>query len=106
MSRMPVLFTGHGSPMNAIEENLHTKDWKEITGKIPKPKSIISVEDIINYRGLGQTAATERGAGCEDLGDPASSRAARRNRWIGEPLGEPPRMTTSSSCSRRPRSDN
>ncbi|CAN5777322.1 hypothetical protein BH11BAC7_BH11BAC7_36910 [soil metagenome] len=26
--RMPVLFVGHGSPMNAIEENAFTKSWQ------------------------------------------------------------------------------
>lgn len=27
---MPVLFVGHGSPMNAIEKNEYTKGWEEI----------------------------------------------------------------------------
>ena len=26
---MPVLFVGHGSPMNAIEKNEYTKGWEE-----------------------------------------------------------------------------
>lgn len=43
MSKMPVLFVGHGSPMNAIEDNTYTRTWKEIAKKIPKPKAIISI---------------------------------------------------------------
>jgi len=43
MDKMPVLFVGHGSPMNAIEENSFTKTWKEIATKIPKPKAILAV---------------------------------------------------------------
>jgi 4,5-DOPA dioxygenase extradiol len=34
---MPLLFVGHGSPMNAIEDNQFTRGWQEITGTIPKP---------------------------------------------------------------------
>ncbi len=40
---MPVLFVGHGSPMNAIEDNRFTKGWERIALKIPKPKAILSV---------------------------------------------------------------
>jgi len=40
---MPVIFIGHGSPMNAIEENEYTKGWKEITNSIPKPAAILSI---------------------------------------------------------------
>ncbi len=40
---MPVLFVGHGSPMNAIEENEFTKSWKDISKKIPKPKAILAI---------------------------------------------------------------
>ena len=43
MSKMPVIFIGHGSPMNAIEDNDFTKGWKEIAKRIPKPKAIISI---------------------------------------------------------------
>lgn len=43
MSKMPMLFVGHGSPMNAIEDNRYTRGWKEIAEQIPKPESIISI---------------------------------------------------------------
>lgn len=43
MRRMPVLFVGHGSPMNAIEENEYTREWKKVGNKLPKPQAILSV---------------------------------------------------------------
>lgn len=43
MSKMPVLFVGHGSPMNVIEDNQYTKSWKSIAERIPKPGVILSV---------------------------------------------------------------
>jgi 4,5-DOPA dioxygenase extradiol len=41
--RMPVLFIGHGNPMNAIEENSFAKAWREEAVKIPRPKAILSI---------------------------------------------------------------
>jgi 4,5-DOPA dioxygenase extradiol len=41
--KMPVLFVGHGSPMNAIEENEYTLNWAKIAEEIPRPKAILSV---------------------------------------------------------------
>lgn len=43
MSKMPVVFIGHGSPMNAIEDNPYTRAWRSIADRIPKPKVILSV---------------------------------------------------------------
>ncbi|MGI6192132.1 MAG: 4,5-DOPA dioxygenase extradiol [Christensenellales bacterium] len=40
---MPALFVGHGSPMNAIEDNNYTRTWKNIAQSIPKPEVILSV---------------------------------------------------------------
>lgn len=41
--RMPLLFVGHGNPMNAIEENRFSKTWSDIGSKLPKPTAILSV---------------------------------------------------------------
>lgn len=41
--RMPAMFVGHGSPMNAIEDNTYVRAWEDIAGKIEKPKAILSV---------------------------------------------------------------
>ena len=41
--RMPVLFIGHGSPMNAIETNSFSLEWQRLGREIPKPKKILAI---------------------------------------------------------------
>ncbi|MEA5016574.1 MAG: 4,5-DOPA dioxygenase extradiol [Candidatus Limiplasma sp.] len=43
MARMPVLFVGHGSPMNAIENNRYTAQWEALGTRLPRPEAILSV---------------------------------------------------------------
>jgi len=43
MSKMPVVFVGHGSPMNAIEDNAYSRGWRSMAERIPKPEAIISI---------------------------------------------------------------
>ena len=40
---MPVLFIGHGSPMNAIEHNEFTDGWRKMAETFPKPKAILCI---------------------------------------------------------------
>lgn len=40
---MPVLFVGHGSPMNAIEPNAFHQTWQKIGKELPKPVAILMV---------------------------------------------------------------
>jgi 4,5-DOPA dioxygenase extradiol len=40
---MPVLFMGHGSPMNAIEDNEFSDNWKKLAQSIPRPESILCI---------------------------------------------------------------
>ena len=46
-ARMPVLFLGHGSPMNAIEDNEYRQSWqalgKQFGTRFPQPKLILCV---------------------------------------------------------------
>ncbi len=41
--RMPVLFVGHGSPMNAIEDNDFTRSLRALGQKLPTPKAILVI---------------------------------------------------------------
>lgn len=41
--RMPVLFLGHGSPMNAIEENQFVAGFRNIAKTLPKPNAILCI---------------------------------------------------------------
>lgn len=40
---MPVLFLGHGSPMNAIEENEFVRGFRKVATTIPKPNAILCI---------------------------------------------------------------
>ena len=44
--RMPVLFVGHGSPMNAIEDNQWSQGFKHLATLVPKPRAVLAVSDI------------------------------------------------------------
>lgn len=41
--RMPVMFMGHGSPMNAIEQNPFTETWTRLGQTLPRPNAILAV---------------------------------------------------------------
>lgn len=41
--RMPVVFVGHGSPMNAIEDNRYSQAWRAIGRSLPTPRAILCV---------------------------------------------------------------
>jgi 4,5-DOPA dioxygenase extradiol len=56
MTAMPALFIGHGSPMNAIEENEFSRTWMEVGRKLPRPRAILSISAHWQTEGIGVTA--------------------------------------------------
>lgn len=54
--KMPVLFLGHGSPMNAIEENEFVTGFRNIGKGIPKPKAILVISAHWETKGTFVTA--------------------------------------------------
>jgi 4,5-DOPA dioxygenase extradiol len=54
--RMPLLFLGHGSPMNAIEANAFSKGWEEAATNLPRPEAILCVSAHWETRGTRVTA--------------------------------------------------
>jgi 4,5-DOPA dioxygenase extradiol len=50
--RMPVLFLGHGSPLNAIEDNDFSRSWSLLGEKLGKPKAILALSAHWPSRGL------------------------------------------------------
>ena len=40
---LPALFIGHGSPMNAIEDNEFSRAWREVAARFPKPKAVLCI---------------------------------------------------------------
>jgi 4,5-DOPA dioxygenase extradiol len=53
---MPVLFLGHGSPMNAIEENEFVAGFRNVAQSIPRPNAILCVSAHWETRGTKVTA--------------------------------------------------
>ena len=43
MSRMPVLFIGHGSPMNTLERNGFTEAWRALGQRLPRPRALLVI---------------------------------------------------------------
>ncbi|REE80775.1 4,5-DOPA dioxygenase extradiol [Lutibacter oceani] len=54
--KMPVLFLGHGSPMNAIENNQFVEGFRNSVKNIPKPTSIICISAHWYTKGTKVTA--------------------------------------------------
>ena len=40
---MPAAFVGHGSPMNALENNRYTDAWRELGERVPTPRAVLVV---------------------------------------------------------------
>lgn len=53
---MPVLFMGHGSPMNGIEDNEFSNYWKKLAREIPEPAAVLCVSAHWLTRGTHVTA--------------------------------------------------
>ena len=53
---MPVLFVGHGSPMNGIEDNEFSRRWTQMAAEIPVPKAVLVVSAHWLSRGTRITA--------------------------------------------------
>ncbi|MEQ8809287.1 MAG: class III extradiol ring-cleavage dioxygenase, partial [Imperialibacter sp.] len=54
--KMPLVFVGHGSPMNAIEENAYTKGWHSLAYELPKPAAILCISAHWETKGTFVTA--------------------------------------------------
>ncbi|MEQ8470051.1 MAG: 4,5-DOPA dioxygenase extradiol [Marinoscillum sp.] len=54
--KMPVLFMGHGSPMNGIEDNEFTQGWEKMAAEIPVPTAVLCISAHWLTRGTHVTA--------------------------------------------------
>ena len=55
-AKMPVLFLGHGSPMNAIEENEFVQGFRKVASEIPRPDAILCISAHWETKGTFVTA--------------------------------------------------
>ncbi|MEO8743315.1 MAG: 4,5-DOPA dioxygenase extradiol [Lysobacteraceae bacterium] len=54
----PVVFVGHGSPMNAIEDNTFSRAWRALGEQLPRPKAVLCVSAHWETRGVRITSAS------------------------------------------------
>ena len=54
--RFPALFVGHGSPMNAVDDNRYSRAWRELGSSLPKPRAILSISAHWYTRSIAVTA--------------------------------------------------
>ena len=52
----PILFVGHGSPMNAIEDNAFSQTWAKLGQSLPHPKAILCISAHWQTQGTQITA--------------------------------------------------
>lgn len=55
--KMPVLFVGHGNPMNAITDNVYSQSWKAMGEKLTVPRAILCVSAHWLTQGTAVTMA-------------------------------------------------
>ena len=66
-ARMPVLFVGHGNPMNAIERNEFHREWEALGRRLPRPRAILCVSAHWETRGV-LVGGSERPETIHDFG--------------------------------------
>ena len=54
--RLPVLFVGHGTPLNAVDDNEFTHAWALLGVKLPRPRAILAISGHWYTYGTGVTA--------------------------------------------------
>ncbi|WP_242344323.1 4,5-DOPA-extradiol-dioxygenase [Anaeromyxobacter terrae] len=66
-ARMPVLFVGHGNPMNAIEDNAWSRGFRALASAVPRPRAILSISAHWYVAGT-YTTANDRPETLHDFG--------------------------------------
>ncbi len=55
-ARMPAAFVGHGTPMNTLEVNRFTREWRDLGQRLPRPRAILCVSAHWFIHGSAVTA--------------------------------------------------
>src|SRR2546429_5184712 len=60
-ARLPALFLGHGSPLNALRANPWTRAWSALGAALPRPRAVLGVSPLCYVPATAVTAmATPR----------------------------------------------
>ncbi|WP_226876744.1 4,5-DOPA-extradiol-dioxygenase [Microbulbifer hainanensis] len=57
---MPTVFIGHGSPLNALEENRYTRGWRQLAESLPRPRAILAISAHWYTRGTLITSGEQQ----------------------------------------------
>jgi 4,5-DOPA dioxygenase extradiol len=74
--RLPVVFVGHGTPLNAIADNTFTRGWAELGARLPRPRAILMISAHWYTYGTAVTAM-ERPETLYDFGGGSDLRRVR-----------------------------
>jgi 4,5-DOPA dioxygenase extradiol len=55
-TRLPALFLGHGSPMNALQNNAWTRGWAALGAALPRPRAVLAISAHWYIEGTAVTA--------------------------------------------------
>jgi 4,5-DOPA dioxygenase extradiol len=55
-SKMPAVFVGHGSPMNALPGSPYADGWRAVGASLPRPKAILAISAHWETDGAGCAA--------------------------------------------------
>ncbi len=59
MTALPALFIGHGNPLHALSETVHSQVWRDMIADLPRPRAILCISAHWLTRGVAVTAMAQ-----------------------------------------------
>lgn len=56
---LPALFIGHGNPLHALAETIHSLAWRDMIADLPRPRAILCISAHWLTRGVAVTAMAQ-----------------------------------------------